>query len=474
MTVERMLVVDLDGTLIRTDMLFESFWAALSKTWTTPFVAAACLGAGRAALKRRLRDLGAVDVATLPYNADVVGYVQRWRENEGRVALVTASDQAVAEEVASYLGIFDEVHGSDGNLNLKGQRKAQFLADRFGECGFVYIGDAEADLAVWEKAAKAVTVNPSRSLKARVDVLGCEVEHLTTHALSVRDYLKALRPNQWVKNALVFLPMLAAHNFAADTFGQSLLAFIAFSLVASSVYILNDLLDLAADRAHPRKRYRPFASGAVPIAHGTWLAPILLLMGLACALLLGWSFVLVILAYYAATTAYSLDLKHRVIIDICMLAGLYTMRIVAGGAATDIPLSVWLLAFSIFIFFSLATVKRYAELVDGVASGQIRAHGRGYHVVDLPLIGAMALASGYVSVLVMALYVNSPAVLALYSYPYVLWGICLVLLYWISRMVMVTHRGAMHDDPVVYATNDRISQVCLLLVLAFAAGAKVL
>ena len=336
------------------------------------------------------------------------------------------------------------------------------------------MGDAKADLPVWGKAVKAITVNVSRPLRARVEALGCEVEHITSQTSSINPYLKALRPHHWLKNFLVFLPMLLAHQFTSETVQKSLLAFTVFSLVASSVYVLNDLLDLASDRAHPRKRNRPFASGSLPIAHGTWLAPLLLVAGFLIALSLGAQFVLVILGYYAATTAYSLYLKRRLVIDICTLAGLYTLRIIAGGAATGVPLSVWLLAFSIFIFFALAAVKRQTELVDGVATGKVSSHGRGYHVSDLPLLANMALSSGYVSVLVMALYLNSPAVQELYPSPSVLWGICLVLLYWLSRMVMLAHRGNMHDDPIVFAVKDRASQICLLMILVFAIGGALL
>ncbi len=262
--------------------------------------------------------------------------------------------------------------------------------------------------------------------------------------------------------------MIAAHQVVFATLLQSVLAFVSFSLVASSVYVLNDLLDLKADRAHPRKRARPFASGDIPIPHGTWMAPALLGAGMFVAFNLGWLFMGIMLAYFAATSFYSLNLKRRIIIDICVLAGLYTMRIVAGGAATDIPLSVWLLAFSVFFFLALAAVKRQAELRDGAKRGQLRASGRGYHVDDLPVISMMAMSSGYVSVLVMALYLNSQAVTMRYTYPEALWGICLVLLYWLSRVVMMTHRGWMHDDPIVFAVKDRISQFCLILMGAFA------
>ena len=287
-------------------------------------------------------------------------------------------------------------------------------------------------------------------------------------------YFKSLRPHQWLKNLLVFLPMLAAHQLTADTFVQSFLAFIAFGLVASSAYVLNDLVDLAADRSHPRKRNRPLASGALPTTHGIWLTPLLFVAGLIFAALLGFDFVLVMLGYYVATTAYSLDLKRRLIIDIFTLAALYTMRIIAGAVATGISLSVWLLAFSIFFFFSLAAIKRQAELVHGVACGEISAKGRGYHADDLPILPMMATSSGYASVLVMALYLNSPAVGELYSEPRALWGVCLVIFFWISRMVMLTHRGRMHDDPLVFAMTDLISHISLSVVIVFALAATVL
>jgi 4-hydroxybenzoate polyprenyltransferase len=279
-----------------------------------------------------------------------------------------------------------------------------------------------------------------------------------------RDVLRALRPHQWLKNLLVFLPMLAAHQLDAATFAAALLAFVSFSLVASSVYVLNDLLDLAADRAHPRKCNRPFASGAVPLSYGSVLAPALLIAGGAVAAPLGPTFIAVLAIYYGATMLYSFSLKRHMVIDICMLAGLYIMRMIAGSTATKIPLSVWLLAFALFIFLSLAAVKRQAELVDAAGRGALASSGRGYQVADLPIISMIALCSGYVSVLVMALYVNSPNVVELYAQPAALWAVCAVLLYWITRTVLLTHRGQMHDDPVVFALRDRISQICFAVI----------
>jgi len=311
-------------------------------------------------------------------------------------------------------------------------------------------------------------VDAPDALRARVSKLETPVEEIGTGARGLKPYLKALRPHQWLKNVLVFLPMLTAHQVTGATILASLGAFIAFSLIASSVYVLNDLLDLRVDRLHPRKRNRPFASGAIPIAHGTGMAGGLLLAGGALSLALGGAFALTMLAYYLVTLAYSVNLKRRAVVDICVLAGLYTMRIIAGGVATGIELSVWLLAFSIFFFFSMAAIKRQAELVDMAERGQLDASGRGYTVKDLEIVAMMSLGAGYVSVLVMALYVNSPVVMELYSTPAALWGICFVLLYWISRIVMITHRGHMDDDPVLFAAKDRNSRICAVAIFALA------
>jgi len=459
------LVVDLDHTLLKSDMLFESFWSAFGRDWCSPFRSVLALSHGKAALKRYLAEASRVDVKTLPYDAEVIAYIQAWREAGGRTALVTASDDKIARDIGNHLEMFDEVHGSDGTENLKGERKARFLVERYGAKKFAYMGDSEADLAIWAHAKKAITVNISEALKNRTAQVADEIEHLATHRPN--GYIKAVRPHQWLKNTLIFLPMLAGHQINGSSLSASFLAFIAFSLIASSVYILNDLLDLNADRAHPRKRTRPFASGSIPIASGSWVAAGLLGIGAIIAAFLGPAFFAVMVGYYVLTTAYSLYLKRHIVVDICVLAGLYTMRIVAGGVATGIPLSVWLLAFSIFFFLSLAAVKRQAELVDNVKQGQFKSSGRGYDVNDLPIISMVSISAGYVAVLVMALYVNSPSVMVLYAHPEALWGVCAILLYWITRTIMVAHRGAMHDDPVVYAAKDRLSQISFLAILAF-------
>lgn len=468
------LVVDLDETLIASDMLYESVWSALSHN-VLPTLKQAIVGPySRAALKRRMADLSEIDVSCLPYQQPVLDYITRWKAEGGKVALVTAAEAQLAQAIADHLELFDEVFGSDGEHNLKGPAKAAFLIERFGQGGYVYIGDAEADLPVWTGAQAVVTVNAGPSLAKCAEALGHPTEHLRTRPPGPGPWLRALRPHQWLKNVLVFVPMIAGHAFSFQNFAISFAAFVVFCLVASSVYVTNDLLDLSADRAHPRKRLRPFAAGSIPIAQGSLMAPVLLAIGIALSAMINVEFLVAILIYFVTTAAYSTYLKQRTIVDIWVLAVLYSIRLLAGAAATGIVPSVWLLAFSIFFFFSLAAVKRQAELVDLINRDTDAIQRRGYHRDDVILIAAMAIASGYVSILVMALYIRTPFVESLYSAPPILLMICLVLLYWISRIVLVTHRGLMHDDPLVFAVRDRVSQLCLLAIAAAGIAASVI
>ena len=376
--------------------------------------------------------------------------------------------------IAAHLDCFDEVHGSDGATNLKGGTKAAFLTERFGKDGFDYMGDSHADLAVWGQARRAITVGARDDLRRGAEGAAGVAVHLGAPR-GAGAYLRALRPHQWAKNMLVFLAPLAGHVTDPSAWLAALMAFVAFSLTASGVYVLNDLLDLAADRAHPRKCNRPLASGALPILHGSLMAPVLFVAGFLVALVFTpGPFVLVLFGYLVLTMAYSLTLKRRLIIDICTLAGLYTMRLIGGAVAAGVVLSPWLMAFSIFLFLSLAAVKRQAELVSDAARGREGSAGRSYVVGDLPIVAMMALSAGFVSVLVMALYLNSDAVRELYSSSFLLWGVCPVLLYWISRVVMLTHRGWMNDDPVVFALRDWNSRICVAAVAAIVLAASLL
>ena len=462
------LVVDLDGTLLKSDMLHESFWSAIVRNWRSIFLSFVALGRGKAALKNYLSSEADIDITSLPYDKCVIDYIQKYRQQGGRTVLVTASNQYLAEKIAEHLQIFDEVYGSNIANNFQGPAKATFLVDRFGVGEFCYMGDAFVDLSVWQVSSKIVTVNAPYSLRQKAETLGKPIEHLATTSKSVVPYINALRPHQWLKNVLIFIPMLLAHQLNVQTLLSSVIALFAFCLVASSGYVLNDLTDLDADRTHPRKRLRPFASGMVPIAHGGAMIVALLIGGILIGASLGGEFLLLLSTYYVLTTVYSFNLKSRIAIDICTLAGLYTMRIIAGAVATGIDLSFWIVAFSTFFFLSLAAIKRQGELIDIVKRGAVTAKGRGYHADDLPVISIIGLGAGYVSVLVIALYVNSPEINYLYALPQMLWGISCILIYWLTRLVLITNRGSMHDDPLVFALTDRVSQICFIIILSLA------
>lgn len=462
------LVVDLDGTLCRTDTLHEALLALVGKAPLALFSLPRWLSEGRAGLKARVADHGVLDPETLPLNDTVLDAVRAARANGRRTALVSAADHRQVTAVAEATGLFDEAYGSAEGRNLKGPEKAAFLSTHFGPKMFDYIGDSKADLPVWEASRKAITVQANPAMRAAASRANTETVHIDPPNGRMRAMLKAMRPHQWSKNILLFLPVLAAHDLSK--LALVLLGFFAFCLTASAVYVINDLVDLAADRAHPRKRNRPFASGALSATTGVIMASALL----GAALLLGLAtgnptFIAVLGVYLAATFTYSLWLKRKLIVDVLMLAGLYTVRIIAGGAAASVVLSPWMLGFSMFLFLALAAVKRQAELTDQLQSGRASV-GRAYEVEDLPVLRGMAIAAGHAAVLVLALYISSDDVQRLYTRADVLWLICPLLLYWVLRMIMATHRGQMDDDPIIYAATDRISQMiivaCVLVGLA--------
>ncbi len=476
-TLPRPLAIDLDGTLLRTDSLVE---AMLRLAARAPLALLALLPVlvrqGRAAFKQRIAAAEALDPASLVYNDDVLALAARTRAAGRPVYLVTAANEAVAHAVAAHVDVFDGVFASDGTVNLKGAAKARFLSERFGAQGFDYVGDAAADVPVWREAAQAYVVAPDAALLRQARAASPGVVQLGAApraAARLRSWAKALRVHQWAKNVLIFLPVFAAHRFDTVTLLRATAAFAAFSLCASSVYLLNDLLDLPHDRLHPSKRRRPFASGMLNIAQAPPLILACLASAFAIALRLPPRFLLMLAVYYVCTLTYSLGLKRRAVWDVMMLAGLYTLRVFVGSAATNIPLSPWLLAFSLFLFFCLAVVKRQTELVQHVREGRTaKLSGRGYSPDDLDMLRSMAASSGYMAVLVLALYVNSPDVLTLYHHPSALWVLCPALLFWVSRVLMLSHRGEMNDDPVIFALRDRVSLLVGAAALcAFVAGA---
>jgi 4-hydroxybenzoate polyprenyltransferase/phosphoserine phosphatase len=451
------LVVDLDGTLILTDTLHEqSLVLAGTKPWLVPLIPIWLLK-GKAALKFRLvENCASFSAEHLPYNVPFLDWLKQEKSQGRTLILCTATNRALADEIANHLGVFDDVIASDHLTNIAGENKATALVAKYGASGFDYAGNSSADLPVWAKARQAIVVNASQSVTEKTKRMATVEKVFPTEKSELKSLVRAIRPHQWLKNALLAVPLLAAHQIGdlQSWFGL-LLAFIAFSLCASSVYIANDLLDLESDRQHPRKRYRPFASGQAPIWKGVLLAPILLVIGFLLATQVGGNFLAWLAIYFLLTCAYSWLLKRLVLIDCLTLAMLYTLRIVAGASAAGLAMSYWLLAFSVFLFLSLAFVKRYAELQVQQAQGKTKAHGRGYVTADAPLVQSLGVSAGYAAVIVLALYLHSDKVVELYRAPDIVWGAVIVVLFWISWMWLRAHRGQMHDDPLVFAVKDK-------------------
>lgn len=463
----RPLVVDLDGTLTRSDLLAESFLALLSRQPASALGALMALRHGPAALKARLADQIFLDMPSLPMNEAVLDYLRAEKARGRQLFLASASDQRYVEALAAHLGLFDGVFASHPGCNLAGEAKAERLVQAFGQGGFDYIGNSSVDIPVWEAAGDVLLANVSAGLerKLRHRFADRAVICLTSKSMPLRHYPRALRVHQWLKNLLVFVPTLAAHRIAPEEILTSTLAFGAFCLCASSVYLLNDLLDLQSDRQHHRKSQRPCASGELSLLQAMVLQPLLLLGAGLLALMLPWQFAAVLAIYYAMTLGYSLALKPLAVIDVTTLACLYGLRLFAGSMAGGVALSPWIMAFSMFLFFSLATIKRVAELRENIRRNEQPPVRRGYQLSDVQILEAMAVASGYLAVLVVALYINSTTVEKLYDAPERLWPICVLVLAWISRMLLLTHRGEMHEDPVVFAATDRFSQVTLVIIL---------
>ncbi len=459
------LCVDLDGTLIKTDLLVESFFALLKNNFFFVFVIPFWLRKGKAYLKQQIADRVDLDVSLLPFNETVLDYVKSEAARGRPIVLATASNSKYAQQIADYLGLFTVVLASDSQVNRSGPRKLEYFLEEYGDKGFDYAGNALVDLSIWRHSKQAILVDPNPGVKNKALKTVNVTRIIVSQSNKFTHYIKAIRTHQWLKNLLIFIPLATAHAFGdVDLVIQSILAFFSFCFCASGIYLINDLLDLPSDRAHPRKRRRPFAAGTVNPLYGMILIPSLLLISLAIALFLPSFFLVILAVYFFFTTAYSLFLKRLVLIDVLVLAGLYTLRVIAGAAAISVEPSFWLLAFSMFLFLSLALVKRAAELQTLRQEQEQKPKGRGYRVTDMEYLHSMGTASGYLAVLVTALYINSPNIAALYSQPEILWLICPVLLYWISRMWLKTGRGEMHDDPLVFAVKDSQSLVIGLAV----------
>lgn len=475
------LCVDLDGTLIRTDLTFESLLGALKRQPWLLFLLPLWWLKGKSYLKHRLVHASRLDVSVLPYQQEVLALIERAREAGRQVVLVTGSHEILARQVADHLPVFSSVLATTENQNLIGSNKAALLERTYGTRHFEYVANGRVDLAVWRRSGAAVTVNAPRSVVRQVASMGIPHQDIPKPGSGWRTWLKAIRLQQWLKNLLLLIPIITAHEVLnAQALGNVLTAFLSFGACASSTYLINDLLDLEADRHHHKKKKRPFAAGTIDVRAGLAAIVLLLAFGLVLASLLPAGFQWAMGTYLVTTLLYSLWLKRVASLDVIVLAGLYTLRIIAGAQATGINLSFWLLAFSMFIFLSLALVKRVAELVEvrkkesaiGVTLGKLR--GREYASEDVMVLQSLGSASGYLSVLVLALYIHSPEVSDLYKSPELLWLIAPLMLLWVTRMWVVTARGYMDEDPIFFAAKDPETWATGALVALILLGATLL
>jgi len=474
------LVVDMDGTLLLADTLHEGCLHLLRQRPLRGLLLLLSLFKGKAAFKQQVGEHAQLDVAALPVNAPFLAWLQQQKNAGRRLVLCTAADRRIADQVAARFGIFDEVIASDGKTNLKGSAKAAALVARYGENSFDYAGNDHPDIEIFRHARNAIVVNAAANVQTRALALGnAELfpDDTTKNTGGLKRWLKLLRIHQWKKNILLLAAPVAGHLvFDVAIWPGLILAFAAFSLAASCVYVINDLMDIDNDRHHPSKQHRPLASGQISILQAIALTPFIALASLGFALWTGSAvFIGWLLVYFLITCAYSLWLKKIILLDCMVLAILYVLRVVAGAAAAGAAFSSWLLAFSLFLFLSLAFIKRYAELelkASGITSGTIK--GRGYRADDITLVQTMGIVAGFMSALVLALYLNSPEVHMLYATPPLLWLTIPVMLYWIAYLWMEAHRGNMHDDPVVFATRNPVSLACGVVFVAILALARLI
>lgn len=465
------LAVDLDGTLIAGDLLWETIFVLIKKSPLCFFLIPIwLLNGGKARLKSEIAKRVVIKPELLPYRADFLAFLRDQKAAGRMLVLATASPKPFAEAVAAHLGLFDRVMASSETGNLRSKAKRDALIEEFGDGGFDYAGNSRDDIVVFEAARQSVVVAPDKA------AAGWHKKHggliFTPEPVRLKTLIKMLRCHQWLKNVLIAVPMVLAHDILAfDTVASTALAMLAFSATASAIYILNDLFDLDADRAHARKKRRPFASGEISIPMGLLFMALLLVVAATVCLLLPPLFSAVMIIYLVATTAYSMSLKRMLLIDILMLAGLYTMRLIAGATATGIEASFWLLAFSGFFFLSLALVKRYVELANSTVPAGERIAGRGYLAEDLPMVMQAGVASAFAAILVLALYIDSDSVRTLYNYPWMIWPLAPVVLYINLRLWVLAQRGQMDEDPVVFIIKDWRSQIMVALSLAMLAVA---
>ena len=468
------LCVDLDGTLIASDTLLESVLIAIKVKPLILLLLPFWVLGGKYYFKNKIKEIALPDPAALPYRQDFLEYLRQEKEKGRDIVLATATVSEIADSVASHLGIFTKTLGSGNGTNLRSSNKLAALEKEFGKKGFDYAGDSSADLKVWAGSRKAVIVGASKSVTAKARKTAEIDKEFKYPKNTFKLLIKQIRVYQWVKNILLFLPLLMAHHISdTGTDLKAIYAFLAFSFTASFVYVTNDLFDLESDRHHPRKRFRPVASGDLSIKTALVITPVLLLAGFGISFaLLPMNFTIMLFSYFILTTAYSVKIKRVYIMDMVVLAGLYTMRLIAGALAVDVSMSYWLLAFSMFFFLNLAVAKRYTELRVMIENNKTKSKGRGYIIEDVDILRSIGPSFGYLSVLVFILYVNSAEIKVLYDRPEMLWPVAICVLYWITRIWFLAHRGKMTDDPIVFTVKDPVSYILGFIVLILAIGAK--
>lgn len=475
------LCVDLDGTLVKSDTLLDTLLVVARQKPLELRHVPGWIAQGKAAFKRHLTGLVRLDVEHLPYNRPLLEYLMQQHGDGRAIYLATAADKTLAERVAAHLGIFAGVLASDGGTNLAGGNKLAAFRAKFGD-EFCYIGNAKPDVALLAACESPMMANPDGALLAGMKRTGTvAAAQFEDRGPRLKSWLKAIRLHQWAKNTLIFVPLLLAHRWQLRTFAGAITGFFSFGMCASATYIVNDLLDLEADRRHPRKRRRPFAAGDLSAIAGAEMICVLMVGAVALALALPhifemlpgdsammhpYAFVEWLAFYTAVTLSYSLYLKRKLLLDVFVLSGLYTVRLMAGGAATGIPMSPWLAGFAVFFFLSLAFVKRFSELEGLRERGGAVSNGRGYFVSDLEQLRALGTGAMYAAVVVLTLYINNPETNFLYKHPVRLWMVVPVLLLWLSQVWMLASRGEMHDDPVVFAITDKRSLMLGVLMAA--------
>jgi 4-hydroxybenzoate polyprenyltransferase/phosphoserine phosphatase len=464
------LCVDLDGTLVKSDTLVDSLLALARSHPQLVFKLPGRVLAGKAAFKAFVASSVALDVANLPYNTALLDFLHQERARGRAIYLATGADERLAHRVADHLGIFAGVLASDGTTNLTGSDKLDRLRGHLDSAAFDYIGNDTPDVPLLAHAAVPMIANPTVRLRMRLKSRGIQPARVFVEQEPVvRSIFKALRPHQWAKNLLIFIPLLCSHAITSAKSWAALAAVGCFCLTASSAYILNDLLDIEADRRHPRKRLRPFAAGHLSGFMGLVIALLLMVVGLAGAAELPGSFFPCLLAYLATTFAYSVYLKRVVLVDVMVLSGLYILRLFAGSSVTQTPISQWLAGFSMFLFLSLAMVKRFAELENLRAAGAVPKNGRGYLLADLDQLRSFGTASAYAAVVIFAIYITGTDVTNLYHRHRMLWFTVPLMILWLNRVWLLASRGELNEDPVAFALTDLMSQLIgaavLLIVL---------